>query len=92
MRTIKLFEDNAGHLFLFCEGEEEGFADLEQTGSLFRADANALAQGHTEGWTVQDLASLQAEHVASYFCDHDLMQIHREFGAAAKDYVYGANN
>lgn len=52
MRTIMLFEDKvAGHLFLFCEGEEEGFADFEQTGSLFRADANALAQGHTEGWT-----------------------------------------
>lgn len=89
---IMLFEDNAGHLFLFCEGEEKGFADLELTGSLFRADANAVAQGYTEDWTVsaQDRASLQAVHVASYFCDDDLIQIHREFGAAAKDYVYGA--
>ena len=54
IRTVTLYEDNAGHLFLHRQGDDVYYADLEQVrGAAFGADAAELAAGNTTDWTLR---------------------------------------
>ena len=47
---VLLYESNAGHLFLVHAGKV--WMGLEQTGSTFREDAEAILRNDTSDWTI----------------------------------------
>lgn len=91
---IELYEDNAGHLFLWAPNSPagpHGFMDLQLTDSLFRRDADAFQVGATSSWTVEitdDLDDLLCRHVATYWTDGGISAC-ENLGRAAMEYIYG---
>ena len=49
--AVELYQDEAGGLYIFREGDESGFYMAGQVpGALFERDAREIAGGHTATW------------------------------------------
>ncbi len=72
--AVELYEDGAGGLYIFREGDESGFYMAgEVPGTLFERDAERIAAGHTSTWrmdlpgiTRDQVRRLNAVHVATW--------------------------
>ncbi len=72
--AVELYEDSAGGLYIFREGDESGFYIAGAVpGALFQKDAESIAGGHTSTWrmdlpgtTRDQVQRLDAVHVATW--------------------------
>jgi hypothetical protein len=92
MDKVELYESNAGHLFLI-HGDKV-WAEMEQTGSNFREDAEAILRGDTESWTVQTFKRSHVNVIDTCqfiaTCAEDgFITMHSTPGMAASQYILG---
>ncbi len=87
--VVRLYEDE-GRLAIAVGGATVGYSEDDVTDGLFRGDAAALAAGEIDDLPEPSVPVARGSEAASYFPEHDQVQIHRDLSAKAKDYIYGA--
>ena len=91
--AVELYEDEAGGLYIFPEGEEIGFYMTGTVpGGLFKNDASVIAGGDTAFWrmdlpgaTRSQALNVGATHVASW--KNDEVTVHQRPGSKARRYL-----
>ncbi len=91
--VVELYQDEAGGLYIFPEGEENGFYMTgDVPGGLFKNDARDIAGGHMEFWRMdlpgatRDAAlNVGATHVATW--KNDEVTVHQRPGSNARRYL-----
>jgi len=91
--AVELYEDEVGGLYIFPEGEENGFYVTGKVpGGLFKKDASRIAGGDTEFWRADlpganrsQALNVGATHVASW--ENDEVTVHRRPGSNARSYL-----
>lgn len=91
VRRVALYQDAQDRLYLSPEGRDITWGEwLFGNNQLFRADGWAIGCGEEYSEAVQVTLPSDALPVASYFPEHDKMQIHLELKGHALDYIFGA--
>lgn len=91
MQTVKLYEDNAGGLYLHKDGTETVWSGLQRVqGGRFADDAATLADGDTSDWALDTYPATEIDDtnmVAIY--QGGKVEIVGRPGLAAEIYLYG---
>jgi len=91
--AVELYADTAGGVYIFPEGEENGFyMTADVPGGLFKNDARDIAGGHTEFWRMDlpktsrsQALNVGATHVATW--KNDEVTVHQRSGSNARRYL-----
>jgi hypothetical protein len=91
--AVELYQDEVGGLYIFPEGEENGFyMTANVPGGFFKNDARDIAGGHTEFWrmdlpgaTRSQALDVGATHVATW--KNEEVTVHQRPGSNARRYL-----
>ncbi len=91
VKMVALYQGVQGLLYLLPEGKELVWGEwLLENNRLFRADSWGIVCGEEYSEKVQVVLPSGAQHIATYFPEHDQVIIHRKPEGHAMDYIYGA--